>query len=486
MSYTWLANLVFFPLAIYAAIVLAAREGTTGATAWEKEREAYLASGETLDTSFRFAKPVPDEQNFGATAALAGINANGEAGDARREKLEQLALRHETIKWPRPKRQPFEPRAKCDLRALHHYFKETGLLEIPTKSENLAEDLLASFESRFGATIDSIVSGRDREHSVFLPLRSSLSVPGQMIFAEDPLPTSALIGISKGLRLHGLLSLHNDRPDEAAADVSSMIRVAEATSADSKSLIPLLISLSATRFATDVIWEGLVDHRWTETQLEELQSSISRVDLRRLMTDALRAELIGLLDAVDHIDQAPAAQLGGLMELDENAAAWTSLARFWTDHNRAAILSAFARVIASAKSDRGYLMLLRQSDSVAEQIADTSPLNMRVVFARVALPAYGGVIKNAARADAELTQAATACALERYFIANNAYPATLDELVPRFTKELPLDPVDHQPMRYRKTEDGRYQLHSIGWDGEDNNGGEGDITWNYKTKEQAD
>jgi hypothetical protein len=67
-------------------------------------------------------------------------------------------------------------------------------------------------------------------------------------------------------------------------------------------------------------------------------------------------------------------------------------------------------------------------------------------------------------------QARLACALERFRLRQQRYPAVLEELTPQYIGQLPLDPVDGKPMRYRQTTDGRYALYSIGYDGQDDSG----------------
>ena len=42
--------------------------------------------------------------------------------------------------------------------------------------------------------------------------------------------------------------------------------------------------------------------------------------------------------------------------------------------------------------------------------------------------------------------------------------------MPDYLAKLPLDPLDQKTLRYTTTDDGRYQLHSIGFDMIDNNG----------------
>ena len=66
--------------------------------------------------------------------------------------------------------------------------------------------------------------------------------------------------------------------------------------------------------------------------------------------------------------------------------------------------------------------------------------------------------------------ALTACALERHWLAHGNYPEHLAELVPSYLDKVPLDIIDGQPLRYRRTDDGKFVLYSIGLDGKDDGG----------------
>lgn len=75
------------------------------------------------------------------------------------------------------------------------------------------------------------------------------------------------------------------------------------------------------------------------------------------------------------------------------------------------------------------------------------------------------------RARAHLGMAKTALAIERYRLATDKVPERLEELVPQYLTEVPIDPFDDNPIRYRRTDPG-YLLYSVDWDGQDNGGKE--------------
>jgi len=64
----------------------------------------------------------------------------------------------------------------------------------------------------------------------------------------------------------------------------------------------------------------------------------------------------------------------------------------------------------------------------------------------------------------------TAIALERYRLRRGQYPAKLADLTPDILRTVALDPMDGEPLRYRRREDGTFQLYSVGDDGKDDGG----------------
>ena len=60
--------------------------------------------------------------------------------------------------------------------------------------------------------------------------------------------------------------------------------------------------------------------------------------------------------------------------------------------------------------------------------------------------------------------------MECYHLAHGEYPETLDALVPQFIEILPHDIIGGQSLHYRRTDDGKFLLYSIGWNEKDDGG----------------
>ena len=85
-------------------------------------------------------------------------------------------------------------------------------------------------------------------------------------------------------------------------------------------------------------------------------------------------------------------------------------------------------------------------------------------------PALDKAVLHSARAQTLVDEVRVACALERYRLAKGSLPETLTALSPEFLNTVPVDVFDGKPLRYRREQDGRYLLYSIGWNEKDDGG----------------
>ncbi len=92
------------------------------------------------------------------------------------------------------------------------------------------------------------------------------------------------------------------------------------------------------------------------------------------------------------------------------------------------------------------------------------------IFSRLLAPSYAKSVEKFARTQSSVDLARAACAIERYRLANGKLPETLAELSPQFLPSLPLDVIDGNPLRYRRSDDGQFILYSIGWNETDDAG----------------
>jgi hypothetical protein len=108
-----------------------------------------------------------------------------------------------------------------------------------------------------------------------------------------------------------------------------------------------------------------------------------------------------------------------------------------------------------------------EDQALRSQFARFSPYN---VFTPQLLPAIEKSLENAAKSQATVTLARVACALERFYLANDSYPERLEELVPSWIAQLPPDPINGGALHYRREAPDQFVLYSVGVNGKDDNG----------------
>lgn len=105
---------------------------------------------------------------------------------------------------------------------------------------------------------------------------------------------------------------------------------------------------------------------------------------------------------------------------------------------------------------------------------DTAPTGLRLVD--LMTPALSSAARGFDLAAMEEVGVRTMVALERFYAAEKRYPASLEELVPKYLAGVPVDPWDGKALKYRVHAAGQerdgwgYTLYSVGGDGVDDGG----------------
>jgi hypothetical protein len=262
------------------------------------------------------------------------------------------------------------------------------------------------------------------------------------------------------------------RPDNAFQDVQTILALARAAGSP-PFLISLLVESSISDRASQVINDGLERHAWTDAQLAELSSELSRIDLLARLSDGLRGERASLLQFdVSRTDLLTLQELPdtGTVRLQKKAlrAAWAIWPAGWVNKDKAAYISTIQRYIDAVKhpaelpSTLAEIEAARAGSSVWNKILN--PLYYR------ALPNLISVAQRIAATQTILRSLATACAVERYHMAHGRLPATLEDLVPAFLPSVPTDPLTGKPLCYKPSESSSYLIYGTGWDQTDNAG----------------
>ena len=464
-------------------------ENWRGRRAWNQYLQELEARGEQLDLKAFVPKPIPDEQNFAATPFIKSWFSKdvreypeGKAWEidydlARRLISPQLWYNYGA------------KREFVDLVAWGTAFDATRSGQ--TNSELKLKPDRFDAQSRAKAA-PAVLAGLKASEPYLAELRAASQRPHSqypVVFNLDN-PWGILLPhlgrvreVCVRLQLKASAELAAGRSQDALEDVRLMFRMNDSLNEESF-LISYLVRVACLQITIQPIWEGLAEHRWSEAQLEELQTCLSRhdflTDLKRpldteraagiLTADLLYRQKYRLSTLIGTSDsQADESGIGIADVLFRIAPhGWyyqeqLNYCRLY-DTQLVGTIDAGKRTISPAKVESNDQNLKGElaGSAGANRVVSAVVLHHRVLAALL-LPGLGNVSRKAALAQTAAEQAALACALERYRLANGQFPEKLEALAPRYISQLPHDVFSGEPYKYRRTDDGQFVISSVGW-----------------------
>ncbi len=451
---------------------------------WRAAEARLKAEGETLDFFAIAPKAVPDEQNFFALAPLKDlalvIDGDEDKGEpaARRKRIEALKL-------PKSEDVP-DQLSGVDLgvawnaKAWADYYRSCGL-PMPPDSGNPGRDLLAGLAAS-DELFAQLHAGLDRPLSRVTPAMQERSLPARLL-AIPMQHLSAVQVLARVGHLRAQACCSSDDWTRATTEIRTMLRLAEGLSHEPLE-INALVAITVMRIAMEPTWSLLQTGKAPESLLLDLQRELARIELKDRMLQALRGELAAIVQEADLLDQGLGQTETAFIHFAESpnspseylqALPIIALGKL-NPHagyigNKASVVNAFLEYAIEPLKTSGFKAMTKEMERFDRDCH--SGLVGHGIFGLLpiqSLPSAPSIVVVALLEQTRLDQAKLACALERYYLKRQHYPEHLSELVPGFIEAVPLDVIDAQPMRYARTEQGRYKLWSIGFDGEDDGG----------------
>lgn len=260
-------------------------------------------------------------------------------------------------------------------------------------------------------------------------------------------------------------------------------------------LVAAMINVAVTGLYADAIQDGMRMQVWREPQLTALQEQLKEINLRPYVVDAVGLEQAAICNTAEMTPRAGLGKLFGLGEPANNKKysfyTWIRgyiqrislidlMPRGWVYQNMV-VCANLHQIINDSLDSAGPLVEPRKFDAINptidRELAHRSPFKM---LANIAIPNISRALQNMALNQTKANQAQMACALERYRLARGEYPPALEMLTPQFIDHIPPDIIGGQPPHYRRIDDGKFLLYSIGWSEQDHGGQtgkDGDWVW---------
>lgn len=277
------------------------------------------------------------------------------------------------------------------------------------------------------------------------------------------------------LRLRAIAELQNGESDKALEDVNLIFRLADASRVE-PFMISQLIRAAVLQIALQPIYEGLADGEWSDRQLAELDSGLSKVDLLGAYQLSMHRDLIFQQSVADYLRRHP----GEIANMSSDSGddpkppgpfVMTLIPGGWFYQNELRCVRGAEDYCLPAVDASGGLLSpssIRRAEAAIE--TETRHVNAYNMLERMLLPSLLKPAITFAYDQNSVNLARVAIALERFRLAHGQYPDSLDSLSPQFIASLPHDITNGQPLHYQKTEDDQFVLYSVGWNETDDGG----------------
>jgi hypothetical protein len=429
---------------------------------WKVFQAELRQQGRSLEVATLLPPPVPDAQNFARSPTfLALLHAKTNNTQASRLLAQTFAFSRVELPPVQANRDlmPWMEQRPLDLAAVLRWLSVRRPAAASTNRSDCAPEVragLAPLDDTLRALAAATIQ-RPRFQSATNRGPAAVLL-GQQSEAWALAHAHFLFEVRSSARLAS-----GDFPG-AADDILASLRVVELARQDpAVQAAPFAQTLLAR--SVQPLWEGIVEHRWSEVQLAEFQAALGRFDLIADYTNAVRRAVLAHIknwQAVPESGQARISipQSGGYVRRDE----WDWLPRGWWFDDCIQLYRATDRLLSGVDIARGRIALTHYySDFEGLPLDQPTQLLLQPNW-------WSPGPAQIARAQAALDQTILACALERYRLAQGSYPGALQDLVPRYLARVPPDYGLGRPMIYARESADRFTLLAVGPNGQNDRG----------------
>jgi hypothetical protein len=458
-------------------------EKLRGKYEWEKYKRELEAKGERFDFASFAPPPISDESNFFMAPVWAGVlnqswEIDPKTGELKLSKANVTDELRMPIEIERGLKSPssggdWRKGKVTDLATWQEYYRKatavTNVFPVPERPQTSAQDVLLAL-SRYDSVVEALHQAADNRPVAQVPL--DYNDPSSVVTRLFPF-FADLKGCTRALQLRAIAELAAGKTTEALSDVKLMMRLTDSIR-NQPLLISHLVRIALVSITLEPIYEGLAEHRWNDEQLAEIEAELVKEDFLGDYEFVMRGERAYGMSMLSSLPQ--------YQGLNPFFHQWqVARARMFQEWVLPCV-NVQTRLVSPGN-------VRRLQDAEATEWKLTTPYN---IIAKMVFPAINKAVTKFTTIQAGVDVARVACALERYRLAHDEYPETLDVLSPQFIDKLPHDIINGQPLHYHRTDDGRFVLYSVGWNEKDDGGvrgkgggwstEEGDWVWEYPAK----
>ena len=314
-----------FALACFATLIalVYAEEDWRGWHAWNQFKHEWEAKGEHFDMASVTPAPVPDEQNFALTPIAFTSYGRVLTRDGKHIPYDTNLVERIKMEITHDYNSPTnvagnrEKGKFSNLEGWQRYYRElaatTNEFAVPAKPQSPAADVLLAL-GKYDPVIEELRQASRLPYSRF-PLQYTNESPAAILLPH----LAALKNCARILQLRSVAELQNGQPDKALEDVTLALQLTDKIHTE-PFLISHLVRIAMLQIMLQPVWEGLAEHRWSDTQLVALDAELAKLDFLPDYQLSMRGELGCQGGEVDRLRRHPGQlqDLGGWFDDEGN------------------------------------------------------------------------------------------------------------------------------------------------------------------------
>ncbi len=440
-----------------------------GDRAWQQVLREVELRGESLRYETMLPASVPAAENFFAAPIFGSWLEYLEdpQGHAWREPPEMQLLRSVTERGQTggffPGNNPLNlgnwqtRQTRIDLVSWQKFYRAQKGFPKTDEAQNPAADVLLALTC-FQDELDELQSASRRPFAVYrvAPGWQGHNIHGNLFW-----------NLTSVLRLRATALVAVGRTDEAIQDIRLILYLADALR-NEPAASALQSRAGIVMQAIQPIWEGLVEHCWTERDLAALQNLLGDVDLLGAYSPAIRGETLLQIQRWEgflSLDPTIMSPYPGRHSPGFFVAAQLYPSG-WIQQRKAKLYHQMQdHLLSLVDTERRCVLETAQSfdDRTSTIVGPPAPRVATRFGAR-------GLVESLAWGQNSIDLARVACALERHYLAHGRYPERLEALTPVWLDRMPTDVINGELLQYQPKPDRRFVLYSVGWNRRDDGG----------------
>jgi hypothetical protein len=489
-SWRYFLVLVGFGLLVVLFFV---EENWRGHWAWSQYQRAAAGRNEPLTFASVVPPKVPDDKNLAMTPFLAplfqfrtgsqGWGAGGPLNLANRFATNYDVAERE-IGRTKSIRSNSWVHARTDLPAWYTAF--LGVTNRPMGSK----PSLAPADVDVTRAATGILASLTEAEPVMEELRQASQLPYSRfnVHYDDANPAGILLPhlavirrLCKILELRACAELALNQTEAAFQDVQLMLHLADSLR-DEPIIISTLVRMTLFQAALQPFSEGL--QQWSQPQLQQFQRVFAGYNFLSDANERLKAERVWGAAIIDYAVSSPAefqnlsSSQGQSSQstFDPGAILFMITPSGWFEFeklNLSRLLDNQVVPLIDVEGQRVQPQKVREARERIDTITSGSGFGLythHLVFAKMILPSWSHLVQKAAMAQTAANCASLAAALELYRRAHQQLPGHLKDLTPELVPVIPHDVVTGADLQYRRLDDSKYLLYSVGWNEVDDGG----------------